>query len=189
MLERIRGLLGGRAAEEIVFGDVTTGAENDLDRATVLARQMVCLNGMSEVVGLTHCAQRPAQYLVGPEINWQRDCSEQTAREIDEEVKKLLDRAYAEAKKTLTAHREKLELVSGELLQRETLDAQAFYRLIGKTIPARHERANAWFHLLFPLAGSPPIQPVIHMRNSGHPGPWRNPSKLDPHRSEQFITR
>ncbi len=135
LLDRIRGLLGGRAAEEIVFGEVTTGAENDLERATALARQMVCVFGMSDKVGLAHCAQRPARFLAGAEPWLQRDCSEETARVIDEEVKRLLDRAYAEAKETLNTHRDELEQVADELLQRETLDAPTFYRLIGRVVP------------------------------------------------------
>src|SRR5207244_10467490 len=68
LLDRIRGLLGGRAAEEIVFNEVSTGAQNDLERATALARQMVAMYGMSERVGLAHCAQRQAQFLAGPEF-------------------------------------------------------------------------------------------------------------------------
>jgi cell division protease FtsH len=136
LLDRIRGILGGRAAEEIVFNDVSTGAENDLDRATAMARQMVCLFGMSESVGLAHYGQKLnpflAQSLQDP---LQRDCSEDTAREIDREVKKILDRAYAEAKELLTVHREQLEKVTAELLRSETLDRATFYRLLGKDEP------------------------------------------------------
>jgi cell division protease FtsH len=132
LLDRIRGLLGGRAAEETVFGEVSTGAQNDLERATALARQMVALYGMSERVGLASCAQRQAQFLAGPESPMQRDCSEQTAREIDEEVKKLLDRCYAEAKEILSLHRDQLETVTTELLARETLDGAEFYKLVGR---------------------------------------------------------
>jgi cell division protease FtsH len=139
LLDRIRGLLGGRAAEEVIFGEVTTGAQNDLERATALARQMVAVYGMSERVGLANCAQRPAQFLAGPDAPLQRDCSEQTAREIDEEVKKLLDHEYARAKEILTAHREQLEKVTAELLARETLDGAEFYRLVGKEIPRAKE--------------------------------------------------
>ncbi len=129
--DRLRGQLGGRAAEEIVLGDVSTGAENDLQQATTLARQMVAMYGMSEVVGLAHCAQRQHPF-AGPMPDGvlQRDCSEQTAREIDQEVKKLLDEAYDEAKALLREHRRQLELVAGELLQRETLDAKTFQSLL-----------------------------------------------------------
>ena len=132
--ERLRGLLGGRAAEEVVFAEITTGAENDLDRATALARQMVGIFGMSDTLGLARCTQSSTGMYM-PEGYMQRDCSEQTAREIDEEVKKLLDAAYIEAKDILSSHREQLELVSNELLKRETLDAQAFYGLIGLPMP------------------------------------------------------
>ncbi len=134
LLDRIRGMLGGRSAEEIIFGEVTTGAENDLERATALARQMVCLFGMSEAVGLTHCAHRQnGMYL--PNIDgagFQRDCSEQTAQQIDVEVKKILEDGYASAEKILINHRDQLELVANELLKCETMDAQTFNRLIGK---------------------------------------------------------
>ena len=136
LLGRIRGLLGGRAAEEIVFGEVTTGAENDLDRATALARQMVTMFGMNDRLGLSHTAQRQTSFLGGPESGPQRDCSEQTAREVDEEVKKILEEAYREAKELLTRQREQLESVTVELLRRETLDAPAFYQLIGQPVPA-----------------------------------------------------
>ena len=135
LLERIRVMLGGRAAEELIFGDVTTGAQNDLEHATALARQMVCLYGMSELIGLANCAQRPAAFLNGPESVLQRDCSEQTAREIDQEVKTLLDRAYSEAKEMLTLHRDQLEAIAAELLKQETLDGQRFYELIGLLAP------------------------------------------------------
>ena len=136
LLDRIRGILGGRAAEEIVFTDISTGAENDLDRATALARQMVCMFGMSDSVGLAHYGQKLnpflAQVMQDP---MQRDCSEATAREIDLEVKKILDRAYAEAKEILTVHRDQVDRVTAELLKGETLDRATFYRLIEKEEP------------------------------------------------------
>jgi len=135
LLDRIRGALGGRAAEEEVFHEVTTGAENDLERATTLARQMVCLFGMGEKVGLARCAQRQNPiYLGGADGTFQRDCSEKTAEEIDLEVRAILDRAYAEAREILSLHRDQMELVAAELLQRETLDAETLNRLIGRQI-------------------------------------------------------
>jgi cell division protease FtsH len=135
LLERIRGLLGGRAAEEVVFGEVSTGAQNDLERATALARQMVAMYGMSERLGLSSCAQRQAMFLNSSESQIQRDCSEQTAREIDEEVKKLLGQAYDQAKELLTKHRDELERVTAELMKNESMDGETFYRLIGREEP------------------------------------------------------
>jgi cell division protease FtsH len=99
---------------------------------------MICIYGMSEKIGLAHCAQRPNQFLIGAQDGqFQRDCSEATAREIDEEVKKLLDRVYSEAKEILTAFRHELELVVRELLKTESIDGATFYKLIGKTAPER----------------------------------------------------
>ena len=132
LIDRITGLLGGRAAEEIVFGDVTTGAENDLEHATALARQIVGLYGMSESIGLAHVGQKQPLFLrEAQEGATEPDCSEQTAREIDEEVKKLLSSAYESAKSILRAHRDQLERVARELLKRESLDEQSFRALLG----------------------------------------------------------
>jgi len=133
LLDRIRGMLGGRAAEEVVFNEVTTGAENDLEHATALARQMVCIFGMSETVGLVHCAQRQNGNYMPFDGAFQRDCSEQTAQEIDAEVKKILGEAYADARKILREHRDQLDLVSKKLLETESLDGVAFNRLIGRS--------------------------------------------------------
>jgi cell division protease FtsH len=149
LIDKIKGMLGGRAAEDLVFHEISTGAENDLEHATALARQMVAVYGMSDVIGLVHLAQRQNPMLSGIDGVLQRDCSEETAREIDEEVKKLLDNAYKEAKAILEQHRDELALVAGELLEKETLDAAAFKKLLGKEPPksvdGEHQapRANA----------------------------------------------
>ncbi len=132
LVARIRALLGGRAAEDIVFREVSTGAQNDLERATTLARQMVTWYGMSERIGLTHCAQRPPTFFGAADTPIQRDCSEQTAWEIDEEVKTILTHAYMEAKRCLLRHRDQLDRIAGELLTGETLDGAAFYEMIGR---------------------------------------------------------
>ena len=139
LLDRIRGMLGGRAAEEVVLHEITTGAENDLEHATALARQMVCLFGMSEAIGLVRCAQRQDGLMLH-DGTFQRDCSERTAEEIDVEVKRLLDEAYQEAKGILEAHRDQLELVTQELVTSESLDARTFNRLIGRSPNGEEER-------------------------------------------------
>jgi cell division protease FtsH len=137
LIDKIRGMLGGRAAEEIIFGDITTGAEDDLEHATALVRQMICMYGMGESVGLVHCAQHREPFLPFPADGvMQRDCSEQTAREIDQEVRKTLDAAYADAKAILEKHRAQLDLLAQELLKRETLDAQTFNDLIKRPVDA-----------------------------------------------------
>jgi cell division protease FtsH len=143
LLDRIRGMLGGRAAEQVAFSEVTTGAENDLEHATAIARQMVCIFGMSDSVGLVRCAQRQnGTFLPGIDGTFQRDCSERTAQEIDEEVKRILDRAYAQARAILEQHRDQLEVVTQKLLQMETLDSEAFNRLIGRSAKQDHDRTG-----------------------------------------------
>ena len=132
LLSRLKGLLGGRAAEDVVYGEISTGAENDLGKATAMARQMVCMYGMSDKIGLVQCARRESPFLAVPEGTLQRDCSEQTAEQIDVEVKRLLDQAYADAKGILTEHRDKLEKVAGTLLEKETIDAAQFLQLLGR---------------------------------------------------------
>jgi cell division protease FtsH len=130
LVDRVKGLLGGRASEELVFNEVSTGAENDLEQATTLARRMVCLYGMGKSVGLVHCAQRPSMFLPSGNGTAQTDCSPQTARQIDSEVKKILDAAYLDAKSILTCHRSQLDLVAQELIKQETLDAATFRHLL-----------------------------------------------------------
>ena len=137
LTDKIKGMLGGRAAEELVFNEITTGAENDLEHATALARSMVCLYGMGKSVGLLHCGQPQNPFLPLPEDgSIQRDCSEQTARAIEEEARAILDSAYADSKQILDQHRTQLDLVARELLQHETLDAQTFKELIGQPAAA-----------------------------------------------------
>ncbi len=168
LFDRLCGLLGGRAAEELIFGEVSTGAQNDLERATAIARQMVALYGMSERIGLVHCVQPPAQFLGGPNGGWQRDCSEQTAREIDEEVKSLLDHAYVKAREILTEHRDQLEKVTAALLERETMDGAEFYRLVGREMPRRKEPVPAW-----------PAAPAVAAAE-GAPAPAPRPAEPSP---------
>jgi cell division protease FtsH len=136
LFDRIKGMLGGRAAEEEIFSEVSTGAENDLEHATALARQMVCMYGMSEQIGLVHVATRQDGYLASPlGTPSQRDFSEATAKVIDAEVKRLLDDAHDSARAILKEHRDQLDLVAQALLKRETLDAAAFNALIGRDAP------------------------------------------------------
>ncbi|MCF7669195.1 MAG: ATP-dependent zinc metalloprotease FtsH [Verrucomicrobia bacterium] len=135
LLDRIRGMLGGRAAEQTQYGEVTTGAENDLERATILARQMVCLYGMSETLGLAHGGKPNTPTFLQGDGSFYRDFSDETAREVDKEVKVILEKAYLEAKEILEQHKDQLEKVTGELLRRETLDGPAFYSLIGRQMP------------------------------------------------------
>lgn len=136
LMDKIRGLLGGRAAEDIVFGTTTTGAEDDLERATVLVRQMISMYGMGDSVGLMHCVQHRERFLPGTGLDLtQRECSEQTVRDIDQETREILDEAYADSRKLLELHRAKLDFIACELLKSETLDAQTFTQLMSQSVP------------------------------------------------------
>ncbi|HEY0369433.1 MAG TPA: AAA family ATPase, partial [Chthoniobacterales bacterium] len=114
--------MGGRVAEEIVFGDVTNGARGDIKMATNTARRMVCEWGMSERMGMVEYGEHEDYVFLGRDISRSRDYSEATAEEIDREVRKLIDDAYEKAKQLLIANREKLTIIAKALLEFETLD-------------------------------------------------------------------
>jgi cell division protease FtsH len=122
---RIIGMLGGRAAEEIVYGTKTTGAESDIEQATDLARQMVTRWGMSERVGLVQLAPRGNVYL-GGSVGYgdARAFSEETAKTIDSEVLEIIAKSHEEAKRLLSIHRKQLDALAEALVARETLDQQ-----------------------------------------------------------------
>ena len=133
LLDRLDVLLGGRVAEEIVFNDVSTGAQNDLQRATDMARHMVTLYGMSEAIGLTaHEAPRTQTFLGGPQLPEARSYSERTAETIDTEVRRLLDEAKARVAATLTAKRALLEALARLLLEKEVVDRAALDALLAQ---------------------------------------------------------
>jgi cell division protease FtsH len=119
-------LLGGRAAEELVFKDITTGASNDLERATRMARAMVTQYGMSEVLGNRTFGKKEELVFLGREISEQRNYSDEVAEQIDAEVRRIIDRAYFRAKETLTTYRDKLDTLSQLLMETETVDKQQF---------------------------------------------------------------
>src|SRR5207253_5268431 len=103
--QQIAGIMGGRAAEEIVFGDVTSGAENDIQRATQMARRMVTQWGMSEKLGTVAMGQKEELVFLGRDLGEQRNFSEEVAAVIDEEIRAIVSDAYEEAKRILTQQR------------------------------------------------------------------------------------
>ena len=121
------GMLAGRAAEELVFETVTTGASNDIERATQLARAMVTQYGMSEHFGLMGLESIQHKYLDGRAV---LNCGEATAAEIDQEVMKMLKEAYAEAKRLLSENREALDQISEYLIQKETITGKEFMDIL-----------------------------------------------------------
>ena len=123
-------LLAGRVAEDLVFNEITSGASNDIERATKIARKMVCELGMSDEVGPLHLAEGNQPVFLGRDFSTRNDISEETARKIDEEIKKIIDWAFQEARRILTENRELLDKCSKALLERETINAEEFEKLI-----------------------------------------------------------
>jgi len=121
--QQIAGIMGGRAAEEIVFGDVTSGAENDIQRATQIARRMVTQWGMSEKVGTIMMGQKEELVFLGRDLGEQRTYSEEVAAIIDSEVKNIIDEAYDTARNLLTEQKSKMDAVVEKLKVVETIDA------------------------------------------------------------------
>jgi cell division protease FtsH len=135
LLGEVAVLLGGRAAEEIVKKDVSTGAGNDLERATDLARKMVCEWGMSEELGPLTFGKKEEQIFLGREIAQHRDYSEHTAVKIDEEVRKIVVENFERAKKLLIENQDVLHRLAKELLDREVLDNNEIEEIMGEFSP------------------------------------------------------
>ena len=132
MEEQIVSLLGGRAAEKLMLGDISTGASNDIERASHIARKMVTAYGMSEKLGSIAFESGHDEVFIGKTMGQTRSYSEKTAAEIDEEVKAIIDRAYARCEEILTARREALTAVAEYLLAHETMTGEEFERMVGE---------------------------------------------------------
>ncbi|MGH2992913.1 MAG: ATP-dependent zinc metalloprotease FtsH, partial [Solirubrobacterales bacterium] len=122
--------LGGRAAEEIIFGEVTTGASNDIEKVTETAKQMVMRFGMSERLGPRVFGHDRGQPFLGREFSAEPDYSDEIAREIDDEIRRVVEEAHQTAKDVLSEHREAIDRISKILLERETIDAEQFEQLL-----------------------------------------------------------
>ena len=164
---RIASMLGGRVAEELVFGEITTGASDDLRRVTQTARAMVTEYGMSQDLGPRVYGQRQEMVFLGREISEQRDYSDEIARRIDEEVRRIVDEQYELARQILTENRHKLDVVVARLLEVETLEAEEFVALVeGRPLPPSESDAP-----------QPPHPPVLEEGEPESSG-WNRP-KLD----------
>jgi cell division protease FtsH len=139
-------LLGGRAAEEIILHDFTTGAGNDIERATNLARKMVCEWGMSDKMGPLSYGKKEEQIFLGREFATHKDYSEDTAKNIDAEVVSIVTRNYEKAKKILTDHIEILHKIAEELLEKEVLNGAEIDVLIGNVLPQELQVPPDGFH-------------------------------------------
>ncbi|MFP7480122.1 ATP-dependent zinc metalloprotease FtsH [Terribacillus saccharophilus] len=142
LLDKITGLLGGRVAEEVIFGEVSTGAHNDFQRATAIARKMVTEYGMSDKIGPLQFTSSGGNVFLGRDIQNEQTYSEAIAYEIDQEVQSFINQCYARAKQILTENKEKLELIAQTLLEIETLDAFQIQTLFDKgRLPTEDEIA------------------------------------------------
>ncbi len=126
MEDELVQLLGGRAAEALVLGDISTGAQNDIERATKLARRMVTHYGMSEKLGPMTYGTDEEEVFVGRDFGRTRNYSEKVAAAIDEEMRTLIDRAYSKAEQILKDNMNVLHKVAEALLEKETLDGKEF---------------------------------------------------------------
>ncbi len=139
-LDEIASLLGGYAAEQLVFGQLTTGASNDLKVATNLARKLITVNGMSEVLGPVTLADPTETVFLGREIAEHKNYSEEVAALIDQEVRNIMQGQLARATDVLKQYREYLNKVATELVKKETIEQEEFYELLGDIVPADKPR-------------------------------------------------
>jgi cell division protease FtsH len=135
--DKIAGMLAGNVAEQLVFGDTTTGSSNDIEKATNLARAMVTQYGMSEKLGPLTFGRKEEMIFLGREISEQRNYSDEVAAKIDAEVREIIDRAYDRAKEALTAQREVLDRLAALLVEKETIEHDEFESLFAGILPPR----------------------------------------------------
>ncbi len=166
LLTQIVTALGGRAAEQVAIGHITTGAENDLQRVTALARQMVTRWGMSEKLGTVSFSERSSPFMSGGDSGAPSDYSETTAELIDDEVDRIVRACYAQAVELLTTHRQTLDRIAVELRRNEVVDAnqlQAIMQETGAVIASPQSRPHAVPQVIAP---PPPTSPLLPEPNS-----------------------
>jgi cell division protease FtsH len=134
-MARIAMALGGRTAEELVFGEITTGAANDIEKATQIARDMVTEYGMSDVLGPQQLGQKNGEVFLGRDYGHQANYSDEVAARIDEEVRRIIEEAHLEAAAILETHRETLDMIATQLVEKETLDTPELAEIMGHLPP------------------------------------------------------
>ena len=163
----LAAMLAGHVAEELVLGEMTTGPEDDIGKATRIARKMVTQWGMSEKMGPRTFGRKEEMIFLGREISEQRDYSEKVAEEIDEEVRRIIDKAYHTAKQVLTEHRDKLEDVVQRLLEQETIEGDDLTSLLQAPVGQAPKREPP----------TPPAEP----KQEEQPAPVEQPETPAPH--------
>src|SRR5258708_30260553 len=161
--------LGGHAAEQVVFGEISTGAENDIEKATNIARKMVKEYGMSEGLGTVALGHKEELVFLGREIGEQKNYSEKTAEAIDEEIRRLIDEGYQKAVEIITDHRDVLDRFAKALIQFETLDGDNLERVFRGEPPI--EGTPAETPQAAPRDGRQRARPTLHPVPRLSPGP------------------
>ncbi|HOE12129.1 MAG TPA: ATP-dependent zinc metalloprotease FtsH [bacterium] len=175
LLSRMAGLLGGRVAEELVFGDVNTGAQNDLERVTNIAHKMVCQFGMSEKLGPLTFGVNENQIFLGRDFYKDKDYSEEIAFEIDKEVRHLVDECHAVARSILETHRDRLDALATALLEREVLQVEEVKAILG---PGAH--AESADEENQPVESRPVAEKSAIVSEKGSPEDFTQPSESEP---------
>jgi cell division protease FtsH len=171
--DKIAGLLGGNAAERLIFGDTTTGASNDIEKATDLARRMVTEWGMSDKMGPLAFGKRDEMIFLGREIGEQRNYSDDVAKMIDEEVRALIEHGYTRATQVLTEYKGKLLALADKLIAEETVEAEEFEKLFDDLPP----KLNVHGIVLASSGGRfSPDAPAPTVPPAGTPSPTPSPS-------------
>src|ERR1700716_2227480 len=165
LLDTMAMTLGGRAAEEIIFGEITTGASNDLEKVTATAKQMVMRFGMSEKLGPRVFGHDHGMPFLGREFSAEPDYSDEIAREIDDEIRRIVESAHQQAKDILSTHRESLQKLSEILIKRETIEKEQFESLLEGSTEADVFGAEA------PAPPEVPIPPTTPAERAGREGP------------------
>ena len=173
MLDELVVLLGGRIAESLTMGDISTGASNDIERASDIARKMVTRYGMSDDLGPITYGDTNDEVFIGRDYGHVKNYSEETAAKIDEEVYRIVENAYKRCEDILKTHMDQLHLVAGELLKREKLTGEQFELLCQvdwsekpERVEFRTARDDSW-SLYYPVASGGPVQIVLRRREDG----------------------
>jgi cell division protease FtsH len=151
--DKIAGMLAGNVAERLIFGDITTGSSNDIEKATGLARRMVTEFGMSERLGPLTFGKREEMIFLGRDLGEQRNYSDDIARQIDEEVRLIIDQAYQVATEVLTTHKDRLMQLAEALVAKETIDGDEFEAMFADLPDLRKERGGSPTPKLSPPPG------------------------------------
>jgi cell division protease FtsH len=168
--DKIAGLLGGNAAERLIFGDTTTGASNDIEKATDLARRMVTEWGMSDKMGPLAFGKHDEMVFLGREIGEQRNYSDDVAKMIDDEVRAIMENGYVRATQVLTQYKHKLLALADKLITDETVESEAFEKLFDDLPPKENLHG-----ILLALTGFPGFPETVHAPEVIPPAVTSNP--------------